>query len=114
MSEPTAGELERRYNERFADIREDLQNVQLLIDKRVSVERYQTDQHYGDEAFRQLSERVKAIEEARQQEARQVEVDRRALEAQRRADKRLLLTAFIVPVLLIFLQVYLVTRGAGS
>ncbi|MET9517397.1 hypothetical protein [Streptomyces sp. NPDC002994] len=114
MSDPTAGELERRYNERFADFREDLQNVQAQLDKRVSVERYQTDQHYGDEAFRQLGERVKAIEEARREEARQVDADRRTAEAQRRVDKRLLLTAFIVPVLLIFLQVYLATRGDGS
>ncbi|GAA2929927.1 hypothetical protein [Streptomyces enissocaesilis] len=114
MSDPTAGELERRYNERFADVREDLQNLQVLIDKRVSVERYQTDQHYGDEAFRQLGERVKAIEEARTAEARQVDADRRAMEAQRRTDKRLLLTAFVVPVLLVLLQVYLATRGAGS
>lgn len=114
MSDPTAGELERRYNERFADVREDLQNVQVQLDKRVSVERYQTDQHYGDEAFRQVIERVKAIEEARKEEARQAEADRRALEAQRRTDKRLLFSALVVPVLLVFLQVYLATRGAGS
>jgi hypothetical protein len=114
VSEPTPGELERRYNERFADIREDLQNLLTLIDKRVSVERYQTDQHYGAEADRQLIERVKAIEEARLAEARQADADRRALEAQRRTDKRLLLTAFVVPVLLVFLQVYLATKGAGA
>ncbi|MFE7566194.1 hypothetical protein ACFU76_04410 [Streptomyces sp. NPDC057539] len=114
MSEPTAGELERRYNDRFADIRDDLQNLQNLIDKRVSVERYQTDQHYGAEADRQLIERIKAIEEARQEEARQADADRRAAEAQRRADKRLLFSALVVPVLLVFLQVYLATRGAGA
>ncbi|MFE9398680.1 hypothetical protein [Streptomyces flavidovirens] len=114
MSDPTAGELERRYNERFADVREDLQNVQAQLDKRVSVERYQTDQHYGDEAHRQLIERVKAIEDARLAESRQADADRRALEAQRRTDKRLLFSALVVPVLLVFLQVYLATRGAGS
>lgn len=114
MSDPTPGELERRYSERFADIREDLQNVQIQLDKRVSVERYQTDQHYEAEAERQLIERVKAIEAARAKEAEQAIADQRAAEAQRRTDKRLLLTAFVVPVLLIFLQVYLATRGAGT
>lgn len=114
MSDPTPGELERRYSERFADIREDLQNVQIQLDKRVSVERYQTDQHYGAEADRQLIERVKAIEDARLAESRQADADRRAAEAQRRTDKRLLFTAFVVPVLIVFLQVYLATRGAGA
>jgi hypothetical protein len=113
-AEPTPGELERRYNERFADIREDLQNVLALLDKRVSVERYQTDQHYEAEAERQLIERVKAIEAARAAEAQQASADQRALEAQRRADKRLIFSALIVPVLLVFLQVYLATRGAGA
>lgn len=113
MSEPTAGELERRYNERFADVRDDFQTMHGLVDKRVTVERYQTDQHYAAEANRQLSERVKTLEEARKEDARQADADRRTQEAQRRTDKRLLLTAFIVPVLLVFLQVYLATRGAG-
>jgi hypothetical protein len=114
VSEPTAGELERRYNERFADVRDDFQALQGLIDKRVSVERYQTDQHYAAEADRQLGERIKALEEARKEDARQAEADRRTHDAQRRIDKRLILTAFIVPVLLVFLQVYLATKGAGT
>lgn len=114
MPEPTAGELERRYDERFADIREDLRNLLALLDKRVSVERYQTDQHYEAEAERQLIERVKAIEAARAAEAQQAAADQRALEAQRRADKRLIFSALIVPVLLVFLQVYLAAKGAGA
>jgi hypothetical protein len=34
-------ELDRRFSERFADFRDELQQLVQLIDKRVSMERYQ-------------------------------------------------------------------------
>ena len=37
-----------------------------------------------------------------------------ALAKERRADKRLIFSALIVPVLIVLLQVYLSSRGAGS
>lgn len=100
--DPTAGELARRLEDRFGDVRDDLHILGARVDSRVSMERYQIETAQRDEAYKQLLERVKGIEESRREQ-----------EKQRAADRRLIFTGLIVPVLLVLLQVYLSTRGAG-
>ncbi|MGW1102698.1 hypothetical protein [Streptomyces sp. NPDC002540] len=112
--DPTLGEVNRRVEVGFADVKEDLQNLAARLDSRVSMERYQLEQAARDKELKDILERIRAIEEARREEERQREADQRAAIAQRAADRRLILTSLIVPVLLILLQVYLSTRGAGS
>ena len=112
--EPTASELARRLDERFADVRDDVRGMEARLDKKVTLERYAYEQQARDEVHRQLTERVRAIEVARKDEA-----DRRQLEAQaalerRAADRRLIFTALIAPVLLLLLGVYLSSKGAGA
>jgi cytochrome c-type biogenesis protein CcmH/NrfG len=111
---PTLGEVMRRLEDVRQDLKEDFRELGQRLDSKVSMERYQLEQLARDETIKLLVERVKGIEDARLQEARQADADRRAAEAQRRADKRLIFSALIVPVLLVFLQVYLATRGAGA
>lgn len=86
----------------FADMRDDIRELATRIDARVSMERYQLDQVARDKELAALAERIKGQEDAAK--------DR---ERQRAADRRLILTGLIVPVLLIVLQVYLATRGAS-
>ncbi|MFB7548603.1 hypothetical protein [Streptomyces sp. NPDC056154] len=112
--DPTLGEVNRRVEVGFADVKEDLQNLAARLDSRVSMERYQLEQAARDKELKDILERIRAIEEARREEERQREADQRAAIAQRAADRRLILTGLIVPVLLVLLQVYLSTRGAGS
>lgn len=112
--ELTLGELDRRFSERFADFRDELQQLVQLIDKRVSMERYQYENQARDERERVLAERVKALEEASAQAARDKAREQQEKAAQRASDRRLIFSALIVPVLLVVLQVYLSTRGAGS
>lgn len=112
--EPSASELARRLDERFADVRDDVRGMEARLDKKVTLERYGYEQQSRDEAYRQLTERVRAIEVAREADA-----DRRRREAQaaverRAADRRLIFTALIAPVLLLLLGVYLTSKGAGA
>lgn len=100
--EPTLGELARRLEDRLGDVRDDIRELGARIDSRVSMERYQIEQAQRDEAYRLLLERVKGIEDARKEQ-----------EKTRAADRRLILSGLVVPVLVILLQVYLSTRGAG-
>ena len=101
--EPTLGELARRLEDRLGDVRDDIQQLVIRLDSRVSMERYQIEQQQRDDTYKLLLERVKGIEDGRREQ-----------EKQRAADRRLIFTGLIVPVLLVLLQVYLSTRGAGS
>lgn len=112
--EPTLGEVKRRVEAGFVDVKEDIKNLIEALDRRVSMERYQLEKEARDKEIKEILERVRAVEEARRKEAEQREADRRAAAAQRAADRRLILTALIVPVLLVVLQVYLSAKGAGS
>ena len=112
--EPTLGEVVRRLEAIHADLKEDLREYGTRLDKKVSVERYELERRGADEVHRLVIERVTAIEAAREREKRDADLERRKIEDQRRADKRLILTGLIVPVLIVILQVYLSTRGAGS
>jgi hypothetical protein len=112
--EPTLGEVVRRLEAIHADLKEDLREYGTRLDKKVSVERYELERRGADEVHRQVIERVAAIEAAREREKRDSDLERRKIEDQRRADKRLILTGLIVPVLLVLLQVYLTAKGAGS
>lgn len=112
--EPTLGEVVRRLEAIHADLKEDLREYGARLDKKVSIERYELERRGADEVHRLVIERVTAIEAAREREKRDADLERRKIEDQRRADKRLILTGLIVPVLIVILQVYLSTRGAGS
>lgn len=101
--EPTLGELARRLEDRVGDIRDDIQNLVQLVDKRVSMERYQLETEARDKELALYALRIKGLEDAAMTKERQ-----------RQADRRLILTGLVVPVLLVLLQVYLATRGAGS
>lgn len=112
--EPSNGELARRLEAVHLDLKEDFRELAKRLDSKVSLERYELERRNRDEVHVQLMERIAAIEEARTQEQRQLDTDRRAAEERRRADRRLAFTALIAPVLLILLQVYITARGAGA
>lgn len=112
--EPSLGELARRFEDRLADVREDIQTLGLRLDSRVSMERYQLEREATAKEVTALAERVREIETERDRERRQLDAEQRALEDRRRTDRRLAFTALIAPVLLIILQAYLASRGAGA
>ena len=114
MDEPSNGELARRLEAIHVDLKEDFRELGKRLDAKVSLERYELERRNRDEVHVQLSERIAAIEEARLQEQRKADADRRAAEDRRRQDRRLVFAALIAPVLLLLLQAYLAAKGAGS
>lgn len=112
--EPSLGEVARRLEVVHQDLKEDLRDLAGRLDSKVSLERYQLEQQARDEAFKLLLERVRGIEEARQQAAERRREEEQRLADRRRADRRLIFTAIIAPVLMLILNLYLNTRGAGA
>ena len=112
--EPTLGEIARRLEAVHQALREDIHEIGARLDTRVSLERYTIEQAMRDETARALTERLHAVEEAREQDQRDAEAARRATVDRRRADRRLVFTALIVPVLLLVLQTWLAAKGAGG
>lgn len=112
--EVTLGELIRRLDDVRVDCKEDTREVRIMLDTKVSMERYQLEQLARDTAHRMLADRVKAIEEARDQELHQRREDTQRIADRRAADRRLIFTAIIAPILMLFLQLYLSARGAGQ
>lgn len=112
--DPSNAELAHRIEAMRLDLKDDFRELGKRLDAKVSVERYELERRAADGVHRALIERVAAIEAERASEKRDTELERRKREDERRADKRLIFSALIVPVLIVLLQVYLSSRGAGS
>lgn len=112
--EPTLGEVVRRLEHVHLDLKEDFRDLAGRLDSKVSMERYQLEQQAAQDRERALTERLRALEEAREQERQDAEDERRRAADRRRADRRLLFTALIAPVLIVLLQVYVNSQGAGG
>jgi len=95
--DPTLGEVVRRFEERFADVRDDIQQLGLRIDSKVSQEVYEL-RHEA------LAARVTTLETLREKDAEKLV-----------ATRRWLIGAVIVPLVGILLPVIiLLVQGAGS
>ena len=112
--EPTLGEVVRRLEAIHADLKEDLREYGTRLDQKVSVERYEIERRTADEVHRTVIERIAQIESARAQEKQDAEAERRKREDERRSDRRLVFSCLIAPVLLLLLQAYMASRGAGA
>lgn len=95
--DPTLGEVVRRFEERFADVRDDIQQLGRRIDSKVSQEVY-------DLRHEALAARVTTLETLREKDAEKLV-----------ATRRWLIGAVIVPLVGILLPVIiLLVQGAGS
>lgn len=112
--EQTLGEVIRRLEDVRQDLKEDFRELGVRLDSKVSMERYQLEQQARDTAAAQRDDRIKAIEDAREAEAKKKQEDEQKLAERRAADRRLAFTALVAPVLLLLLTVYINARGAGS
>lgn len=95
--EPTLGEVVRRFEDRFADIREDIQQLGRLADGKV-------DQRIYDLRHEALTQRVTTLETLREKDAEKLV-----------ATRRWLIGAVIVPLIGVLLPVVIMlARGTGS
>lgn len=112
--EPTLGEVMRRLEDVRTDLKDDFRELGHRLDSKVSLERYQLEQLARDDALKVVIERVKGIEEAREQAAaRRRDEEQRAAD-RRAADRRLIFSALIAPILMLVLAVYVSAKGAGA
>ncbi|MFD8545676.1 hypothetical protein [Streptomyces sp. NPDC059649] len=109
--EPTNGELARRLDAGFDDLKEDMRDLAGRLDTKVDASLLTLQQQAQDERTQGLAVRLAAVEDARQKEADARLEETRKAEAQRAADRRLILTSLVVPLILLLLQVYLASRG---
>lgn len=112
--EPTLGEVVRRLEDIRTSIRDEFRGIREGLDSKVSMERYLLERQAWEETLRHVSQRITTIEEQREQEARQAREEKIRADDRRRADRRLIITALVAPVLLLLLQTYLKARGAGA
>lgn len=112
--EPSNAELAHRIEAMRIDLKEDFRELVGLLEKKVSVERYEIERRNRDDVHVQIIERIAAIEAAREKEKETARQARQKAEDQRRADRRLIFSALIVPVLIVLLQAYLASRGASA
>lgn len=95
--EPTLGEVVRRFEDRFADVRDDIAQIGRRLDEKV-------DQRIYDLRHEALAARVATLETLREKESEKLV-----------ATRRWLIGAVIVPLVGILLPVIiLLTRGGGS
>lgn len=95
--DPTLGEVVRRFEDRFADVRDDIAQLGRRMDEKV-------DQRIYDLRHEALSARVGTLETLREKDAEKLV-----------ATRRWLIGAVIVPLVGILLPVIiLLTRGGGS
>lgn len=100
--ELTLGELARRFEDRLGDVRDDIQQLGVRLDGRVSLERYQLEKEARDKEIAGLTERVKGLEDAAKEK-----------EKQRQNDRRLIFFSLVVPVLLLAIQLYTANKGGA-
>lgn len=112
--EPTLGEVVRRLEDIRQHIRDDIREIGERLDSKVSMERYLLELQAREEGLRHIAQRITTIEEARALETEQAREEKIRSDDRRRADRRLVITALIAPVLLLLLQTYLKARGAGT
>ncbi|MFM9636007.1 hypothetical protein [Streptomyces turgidiscabies] len=112
--DPSNAELAHRIEAMRIDLKEDFRELVGLLEKKVSVERYEIERGNRDGIHVAMMERIAAIETAREKEKEDARQARQKAEDQRRADRRLIFSALIVPVLIVLLQAYLTARGAGT
>ena len=97
VDEPTLGEAVRRLEDRFADLREDLQQAVRRMDEKV-------DQRIYDLRHEALTQRVSTLETLREKDAEKLV-----------ATRRWLIGAVVMPLSAILLPaIIMLTRGAGS
>lgn len=95
--EPTLGEVVRRFEDRFTDIRDDIQQLGRRMDDKV-------DQKLYDLRHEALAARVATLETLREKDTEKLV-----------ATRRWLIGAVIVPLIGILMPVIiLLTRGAGT
>ena len=110
--QPSNGELAHRLEAMRIDLKEDFRELVGMLEKKVSTERYEIERRNRDDIHVAMMERIAAIEAAREKEKEDARLAHQKAEDERRADRRLIFSALIAPVLMLILTLYLTSQGA--
>ena len=95
--DPTLGEIARRFEDRLADVRDDIQQLGRRLDDKV-------DQKVYDLRHEALAQRVATLETLREKDAEKIVLTRRWL-----------IGAVVMPLISVLLPVIImITRGSGT
>lgn len=112
MPAPTTEELMWRLDDLRSDLRENIQTLAALINKKVEAEVLHLQQQAQDEKTAQLLARVTALEEVNRKKAEEARERAKERERVRQQDRRLIVTALVWPLGMSLLQVYLTLKGS--
>lgn len=112
--DPSNAELAHRIEAMRIDLKEDFRELVGMLEKKVSVERYEIERRNRDDVHDQIIQRIATIEGAREKEKQEKQEAEQKLADRRAADRRLIFSALIAPILMLLLTLYLTSQGAGT
>ncbi|EST27387.1 hypothetical protein ACWDBP_44380 [Streptomyces sp. NPDC001233] len=112
-AEPTLWELHRAVSQLREDLRGDLARLAARLDHVVTEDVYRADQRAFDQRISQIEAGLAGLRDEHDQATERAEQQRREDQAQAAATRRLVLSSFVSPLLLMTLQLWLASRGAA-
>lgn len=112
-AEPTLWELHRAVSQLREDLRGDLVHLAARLDQVVTQDVYRADQRATEQRIGAVEAALAGLRGEHDQVAERTEQQRREDQAQAAATRRLVLSSFVAPLLLMVLQLWLVTQGTA-
>ncbi|MFE4869561.1 hypothetical protein [Streptomyces sp. NPDC056682] len=113
-SEPTLWELHRAVSQLREDLRGDLAQLAARLDQVVTQDVYRADQRATEQRMGQVEAGLAGLRGEHDQIAERAEQQRREDQAQAAATRRLVISSFVSPLLLMAVQLWLVSRGSAT
>lgn len=105
-------EVMRRLEDIRIDLKEDIQLVVSLLNRKVDAEVLHLQQIAQDDKTTQLNNRVTSIEDVIKEQIREERARSLERERVRQQDRKMIITALVWPLVLTLLQIYLSMRGS--
>ncbi|MFG2143687.1 hypothetical protein ACGFRG_05740 [Streptomyces sp. NPDC048696] len=113
-SEPTLWELHRAVSQLREDLRGDLAQLAARLDQVVTQDVYRADQRTIEQRIGQVETGLVSLRGECEQITERVEQQRREDQAQVVATRRLVLSSFVAPLLVMVVQLWLASRGTAQ
>ncbi|MDJ0383171.1 hypothetical protein [Streptomyces sp. G-G2] len=112
-AEPTLWELHRAVSQLREDLRGDLAHLAARLDQVVTQDVYRADQRATEQRIGQVEAALAGLRGEHDQITERGDQQRREDQAQAAATRRLVVSSFVAPLLLIAVQLWLVSRGTS-
>jgi hypothetical protein len=112
-SEPTLWELHRAVSQLREDLRGELAQLAARLDQVVTQDVYRADQRATEQRIGQVEAALAGLRGEHDQITERADQQRREDQAQATATRRLVISSFVSPLLLMAVQLWLVSRGSA-